>query len=256
MIVKRLIFFIVKILMIIHDCTCLPSHKLSANITKRQIVPMGCDYSSNCKYYEWCVRKKCEWACIDRMDCESWSTDGHCVALNNSGYCRFYSSTALSDLFDTSDPSEIKRGIKKAECSFNKDCDENAWCTVDKKCERACTSSRMNCESWSRDGYCDGERHIPVCRFHSAIETDPISDVSELRYGSKSQDTYCEHTYECSPDLYCHTNNKCINPCKELLKCTTDGPDNPGFVVLRDNEEYPESNKISCIIKDYVLSCE
>ncbi|XP_022203665.1 uncharacterized protein LOC111060315 isoform X5 [Nilaparvata lugens] len=142
------------------------------------------------------------------------------------------------------------------ECSFNKDCDENAWCTVDKKCERACTSSRMNCESWSRDGYCDGERHIPVCRFHSAIETDPISDVSELRYGSKSQDTYCEHTYECSPDLYCHTNNKCINPCKELLKCTTDGPDNPGFVVLRDNEEYPESNKISCIIKDYVLSCE
>ncbi|RZF35099.1 hypothetical protein LSTR_LSTR009691 [Laodelphax striatellus] len=150
--------------------------------------------------------------------------------------------------FPSSSPANITK--RQAGCLIDAECEQNEWC-ANNRCELVCDSN-MDCESWSRDGYCHAQSQTGVCRFHSALAFNPVTGESELRHGGKSKGTYCEKTHQCAPHLYCHTNNKCKDPCS-YVKCTSSGL--KGVVVSRKTQSVQASDKYRCTVKNYVLSC-
>ncbi|RZF48377.1 hypothetical protein LSTR_LSTR007544 [Laodelphax striatellus] len=116
----------------------------------------------------------------------------------------------------------------------------------------------MDCESWSKDGYCAAEYNAGFCRFDTAKITDIYTeDEPYLVTGTKNEGGHCSKTSDCVPHLYCHSNNKCTDPCKTLVMCTSPGPglQNPGFVTSKHDQHSQPSAKYRCTVHNYNLKC-
>ncbi|XP_022185644.1 latent-transforming growth factor beta-binding protein 2 isoform X2 [Nilaparvata lugens] len=235
-------------LLLVHKMSSLQSpasHNISNShsIDKRQELRseyVACKAAEDCEEHHDCQAHVCRNPCHS-IDCEPIRAGTRCRVEAHRPECKTKEELINPEQWDAT-----------PDCAMNDECNFEQWC-LNGKCQEACAD--IDCSSWSDDGICATENHLPVCKVKDGDWDE--EQVIQLETEQRNEGDLCKSTHECAFNLVCHT-GLCKKPCDQLT-CFSDSMSHLNLPYLLSPDKIPQDaesdHKFRCVNEYHVVKC-
>ncbi|EAT34892.1 AAEL012905-PA [Aedes aegypti] len=176
-------------------CSCKPGYSGNAQFG---CFKLGCSADSECANDKQCFNGECLNPCALENPC---ALNAECYGDKHRAVCRCMAGLEGNPFVQ----------CRRVECHFDGECPDNRAC-VQEQCVDPC-SAMAPC---AQNAICFTRGHAPHCKC-----PDHLPDGNPFSYCERR---VVQHKPECTLDVDCPSrlaciNNKCVDPCRELLPC-------------------------------------